>query len=55
MKVKNLIELLESYDGEKEIFALDIKEDKIYEISCTVTTEGKTVKDNIVAIGFEKE
>ena len=55
MKVINLIEMLETFDENAEIFALDINEDKLYEISCVVKTEGKTVSENILAIGFEKD
>lgn len=55
MKIKNLIELLSTYDENREIKALDIKNDKLFEISCTVTTEGDSVEENIVAIGFERE
>ena len=55
MKVKNIIELLSTYDENMEVKALDIKEDKVFEISCTTTTEGDNVKDNIVVIGFERD
>lgn len=55
VKVKNIIELLSTYDENMEVKALDIKEDKVFEISCTTTTEGDNVKDNIVVIGFERE
>lgn len=55
MKVKNLIEMLEELDGEKEILALDINEDRLFEISCVVKTCGKTVKDDVLAIGFERD